>query len=319
MRKWILLLVFSSSSLLAEEKVPGFPPEAPYTPWFTGPLLAPTGTILTRGHFSIQPYFYANVVTGLYRSHWNSKSTPNFYNETLQIQAIVGLTDFMDITISPEVLHNHTQGQSSTRFGDFPIEFDFLLLTENRFRYFPGIKLGIIETFPTGKYQKLNPKKLETDVGGGGSFSTTAEIVFYKVYHLYGHHYLSTIASFEYTYSAPVHVKGENVFNGGPGTRGKVYPGGSEIAFLSFEYSLTRNWVLALDSVYKHTNKDRFKGTPGSNRAAGRPSSELLSFAPAIEYNFNEHLGLIGGVWFSAAGRNTLRFCNGVISFIAQY
>jgi hypothetical protein len=304
-----------TSFLAAEQTEPGFAPQAPFSPWFTGTLLSPIGEALTKGHFSFQPYFFANTATGFYHSHWNPKSTPNVHNETLQLWILVGLTDFMDIIIIPEVLHTHTQGQSSTRFGDLPIELDFQLIKEDQFQYVPGIKLGLIETFPTGKYQKLNPKKLETDVGGLGSFATTAQIVFYKICPIVRHHYLSITASFAYTYFAPVHVKGFNVFGGASNTRGKVFPGNASNAILSFQYSLTQNWVLALDNSYLHVDKDRFRG----RETAGRHSSELISFAPAIEYNFSANLGLIAGVWFSAAGRNTPQFTNGVISFVAQY
>jgi hypothetical protein len=316
MRKLIITLVLGATPFLAaEETEPGFSPDARCSPWFTGTLLSPIGEVLTQGHFSFQTYFYANTITGIYHSHWNPKSVPNVHNETLQLEILVGLTDFMDIMVIPEVLHNHTQGQSSTRFGDLPIEIDFQLIHEDQFEYLPGVKLGVIETFPTGKYQKLNPKKHNTDVSGLGSFATTAEIVFYKICHIACHHYLSITASFGYTYFAPVHIKGFSFFGGASNTRGKVFPGNASSTILSFEYSLTQNWVLALDNSYLHVDKDRFRG----RETAGRHSSELISFAPAIEYNFSAKLGLIAGVWFSAAGRNTFQFTNGIISFIAQY
>ena len=325
MQKSILALVLGATHFLSAAEVESeFAPQDPFFPWFTGSLLAPVGEVIPKGYFVIQPYVYGGAITGFYHSHWNAKSTPNFYNETIQLETIVGLTDFMDILLIPEVVHNHTEGHSSTHFGDFPIELDFQLLKEDEFQYVPGIKLGIIETFPTGKYQKLNPRKQRADISGQGSFATTAQIVFYKICHLVRHHYLSITASYGYTYSAPVHVKGLNFFGGASGTRGKVYPGNLSETILSFEYSLSQNWVLALDNIYLHIDKDRFRARPGREKhhtraTVGRPSSEQISFAPAIEYNFSENLGLIGGVWFSAAGRNAFRFRNGIISFIAQY
>ncbi len=230
----------------------------------------------------------------------------------------------MDIQMIPSVLYFATQGKSSSHFGDLPIILDFQLLSDQKFQWIPGIKLQIGETFPTGKYQKLNPHKLRTDISGLGSFSTSPAIVFYKVYHLYRHHYLSLTASFQYTYYAPVHVKGFNFYGGGFGTRGKVYPGNLSTAIISFEYTLTKNWVLAIDNVYIHEDKNRFRGNPGIAASGipatvSRPSSEQLSFAPAIEYNFNEHFGLIAGVWFTAAGRNNLEFRTGVASFTIAY
>jgi len=38
-----------------------------------------------------------------------------------------------------------------------------------------------------------------------------------------------------------------------------------------------------------------------------RPASRNLTFAPAVEYHFSPSLGLIAGVEFTVAGRNTGR------------
>ncbi len=320
-----LLFATCSFPLTAVEDTALLFPNPKETPWFTGPLRAPSGTVIGQGRYSIQTYLSTDVVTGGYNSHWKTVSSPNLYYNSVLLQARYGVTDFMDIMISPQVYYyNYCQSQSSTGFGDLPLELDFQLIRPDRFEWFPGVKLGIIEIFPTGKYQKLNLKKKLTDLTGEGSFSTTPYLLFYKIYHLSGHHYLSTIACIQYTYAAPVHVKGHNYYRGGKRTRGKVYPGNEVLGILSFEYSFTRNWVFALDNIYEHNDKDRFRGKQGFTKhrtkaKVGYPSSESLSFAPAIEYNFNQKLGIITGVWFTAAGRNTLKFYNGLFSFVAQY
>ena len=79
-----------------------------------------------------------------------------------------------------------------------------------------------------------------------------------------------------------------------------------------------------LDNVYIHANKNRFSGkagfAPSGEPAVIKwPSTEQLSFAPAIEYNFNENCGLIAGSWFSAAGRNSWEFRSGILSFIYSF
>ncbi len=290
----------------------------------TGPLIAPTGTVIPVGHFTIQPYFYFNTFTGNYNAHWNSVSIPNFYASSLQLQVFAGITQWMDVQIFPLVICNATQGQTSVQFADLPLGVDFQLITDTQYRWFPGVKLQLVETFPTGKYQKLNPKKLLTDSSGLGSFNTALTLVFYKVYHLVGKHYLSMTAALGYSVFAPVHVKGFNAYGGGFKTRGTVYPGNTLTGIISFEYSLNQNWVLALDNVYTHGNKTRFSGHRGfvSEDTLARvafPSNEALSFAPALEYNFSIHSGLIAGCWFTAAGRNSPIFRNGIISFLYIY
>jgi len=306
-------------SLMADDVSATQPSTAAFTPWLTGPLIAPTGEVVPVGHYSLQPYLLFNVNTGFYNPHWKSLSTPNFYNVTLQFQVQVGLTQFMDFQIIPSLLYNATQGQSAERFGDLPLILDFQILSAEKYQYMPGIKLGITETFPTGKYQKLNPKKRLTDVSGLGSYSTTFDLVFYKIYPLHAHHFLSMTADVQYTYYAPLHIEALSTYLSSENTHGKIYPGATTSAILSFEYTLTQNWVLALDNVYTHADKDRFRGNPGTSGHVGRPSSEQLSFAPAVEYNFSENLGLIAGSWFSAAGRNAPEFYSEIVSFAISY
>ena len=87
---------------------------------------------------------------------------------------------------------------------------------------------------------------------------------------------------------------------------------------LAFEYTLTQNWALALDVLYVHNNHTRFSGHKGSTygipNSVGGPSSEQFSLAPALEYNWSSNCGVIAGVWFSVAGRNTADFINGVVA-----
>jgi hypothetical protein len=121
-----------------------------------------------------------------------------------------------------------------------------------------------------------------------------------------------------YTYPNAVHVKGINVFGGGKDPRGKVYPGPYLLTILGLEYTLTRNWALALDIEYLHTDHTRFSDTKGATESkknqVGLPSSEQFSLAPAIEYNWSANFGIISGVWFSIAGRNTAAFANGIVA-----
>lgn len=319
-----LLLSLTGYPLLHAAGTPEVPAGS-LSPWLTGSLLAPAGEVVQKGHYSIQSYFQFNTLTGVYDRNWHYTSKPNFFNFTLLTQLIVGVTKWIDFEAILQMQSNSTQGQSSTLFGDLPLSLGFQLLATDKFKWFPGIKLALTETFPTGKYQKLNPHKKDTDVSGAGSFATAADLIFYKVYHLTGLHFLSTTASFGYTYYAPVHVRGFNFYEGGPGCAGKVYPGNSWGVDLSFEFTFDKNWAIALDNVYTSFDKDRFRGSPGitpllsTPGVVGRPSSATLSFAPALEYNFNQHWGVIAGAWFSAIGRNSAVFRNAILSFEYQY
>lgn len=304
--------------LPADQTVAKPHPSSENLPWLTGPLIASTGTAVQGGHYTVQTYAYLYATTGTYNAHWKSASMATLYNATLLLQIQIGLTKFMDFQLLPTGQYSWCRGQSSTEFADLPFLLDFQLLDTDKYPSVPGIKLQITETFPTGKYDQLSPKKRGTQISGMGSYSTAPAIVLYKVVHFGGVHYMSITGNIEYAYFAPVDVRGLNFYGGGKGTRGRVYPGSQTTAIVSFEYTLTKNWVLALDNVYIHTDKDRFRGKRGAARV-GRSSSEQISFAPAIEYNFNTNWGIIAGSWFTAAGRNTPKFYSGIFSFSYSY
>ncbi len=294
-------------------------------PWLTGPLIAPTATVVPKGQEQIQYYLYMTTNTGDYNNHWQSHSQPNLLSVNPQIICIFGLTEWMDIQITPQALYNFSQGKSSLHLGDTPIGFDFQLYpADNTSSWAPGVKFTLREIFPTGNYQHLHPSKKGTDLSGAGSFGTNGGLIFYKVYHLKNLHYLSTQLTLCGTVFAPVHVKGFNNYGGGYHTHGKIHPGVFTMAIFSFEYTFNQNWVFALDSVYVHTNRNHFSGAPGVTStgvpaSVGNPSSEQISFAPALEYNFSEEFGIIAGAWVTAWGRNSTQFRSGVINFNFNY
>ena len=334
---WLLIASILLSSLstadegAASEKpaiqpyAPPAPPAPPPSPWLTGPLIAPIGAIVPFGQFEIESYVYCTTNVGAYNQNWNAVSAShNFFSLNPQFLCFFGLTSWMDINITPQFFYNTTNHQNSTQFGDLPIALDFQLLDPAATPYFPGIKFTIRETFPTGPYEHLNPDKLLTDQTGAGTFATAFNLVFYQVYHLGGHNFLSTTYSAAYTVTTPVHVHGFNTYGGGYGTNGTVLPGQSFQGIISFELALTQNWVLAIDNVYTHTNSSNFFGTvgkttSGSAATVGVHSSEQISFAPAIEYNFSSTLGLEAGCWFTAWGRTSTEFRSGVIAFDYTY
>ena len=308
MKMWFLIL--SVSCFLCGDN-------AAQTPWLTGPLIAPFGAIVPYGNFDIEPYVYSTTETGAYNSHWKANSTSNFFSLNTQVLCFFGLTPWMDINIVPQFFYNTTSNQNSVRFGDLAVALDFQALDPAATPYFPGIKFTVRETFPTGTFERLNPNKLLTDQTGAGAFATTFNLVLYEIYELKKSHFLSMTLSAAYTVNPPVYVHGLNTYGGGGGTKGYVMPGNNLQALASFELTLTQNWVLALDNVYSHTDRSKFCGT--TSAPVSVRSSEQITFAPAIEYNFSSHMGLIVGCWFTAWGRNTPVFRSGVIAFDYLY
>jgi hypothetical protein len=177
----------------------------------------------------------------------------------------------------------------------------------------PAVKLRLGVNVPLGKYQKLSPDKQGTDLGGSGNWLPSVGLVFGRLLHFTGIHFLSLRYLIAYGVPLPLGVKGINSYGGAVHTKGTVYPGNVFLNLVGMEFSLTQRWVLACDFQYQHNNKNRFSGHSGG-KAPLAPSSEQASIAPALEYNWSNNVGVIGGTWFTLAGRNATKFMQWVIA-----
>lgn len=309
-------------------------------PWFTGPLLSPSAHVVTAGHINIQPYLFATTTFGIYNSHWNRSDTPDFVSINSITPIQIGLTEWMDIQIVPSMYWQYSEGASAIMQGDLPVILDFQLLKDSQDNYFPAIKLSIREIIPTGNYQRLNPNKMGADATGSGSWTTSVGLSFSRLFHIYKTHFLSARFNMNVVYFAPTFVHDFNVYGGGQGARGWIYPGLNYTALFGFEYNFSKHWALALDILSTWENRTKFSGNGGfipTNNAVthdtgifpgladalsatiGLPSSASISLAPAIEYMFNSSLGFITGAWFSIAGRNSGQFASGIFSLNYYY
>lgn len=281
-------------------------------PWLTGPLLCPSGHLIPMGHVNFEPYFYWTKYSGFYDSKWNFQSTPHYFSDTLQLTLQIGVLPNTEFDVNPQFYYNRCKGQSDYRIGDLPITLAFQLFDGATNRTIPSLKLRFDANIPIGKYEHLNPKKLLTDSAGSGSWSPAVGLVSSQLFQ-FGTHFLAMRYFVEYGLTAATHVGGLSVYGGDAETRGTVYPGCSITAIVGTEYTLSQSWVLACDFQYVHQNKTRFSGH-SPKVSVTSPSSENFSIAPAIEYNFNESIGLIGGAWVSFAGRNSSQYLNWVLA-----
>ena len=309
MRHLGLLLCFSTSCLFSEYL--NIKPTQS-GPWFTGPLITPSAYTIPLGHYNFEPYLFVNNAFGLYNNHWNVKKfKETVSNINLQFWAQMGVASFMDFTLVPSFFYNYVGDESSWRFGDMFAQVTFQLTTQTGLKGFAS-KFAIGEIFPLGEYQHLEKGKLLTDSSGGGSFGTSFGFVFSKRWHTYSFHYFAARMSTSAILHSQVKVHGLNSYGGGHGTSGRVFPGTSFPLLFGFEYNLTQNWALALDVISTYISQTKFKGV--STKSVGWGPSYTLSFAPAIEYNFSANIGLVGGVWLTAIGRNSPQHINYVMA-----
>lgn len=325
MKKWLVLLI--PSFLLGFEGY--LPSETPIKPWFTGPILSGSGNITEFGHWNVQPYFSSIARTGFYQNNWKSESIQTLWNLQFRLPVWVGFAPRCDLKISPIWNWNKRKGQTQWTLSDWIAQVSVQILRDElpSKTWLPSAKISIRQTFPLGKYQNLDPRKLGTDSNGLGSWTTALSLNTSKLFHLSGRHYLNLYLDFLYAIPTSVHVKSFNAYGGGYGTRGKIDPAHSFQLFFAFEYSFTQNWAIACDFLGTWNSSIRFSGDPGiapmsdqNIDPSGLPATLdrlaaiQYSLAPAIEYNWTDDLGLIVGAWFTVAGKNISSFSSGVIA-----
>lgn len=275
-------------------------------PWLTGPLITPSARVVAKGHVNLEPYLLWTETNAIYDSNWHPHSIPKFYQISPQLVAKIGVAERLNLSVVLQSVHNYSRGASDSGFGDLPIGLEIQLIKPED-SDFP-LKLSIQELLPTGRYQKLKRCKHGTDITGFGSYTTSIGLTVSNLQHFCGDHYLQTRLNLVFGVPAPVHVEGINVYGGDPTTHGRVFPGVFGILNFGAEYTLTKNWALALDLVGQIYDDDRFKGH--TIVPVGPPTFVQFIAAPAIEYNFNEDTGIIVGSIFTFAGKNAGRFVN---------
>ena len=287
-----------------------------FNPWYTGPLITPSASMMPLGQGNIQPYLFFGGAYARFNKDRRSISLPhNVYSMQVTSGVFMGITKSVDLIITPSATVNWQkdlagENHSGGGFNDITASLGFLITPETL--YVPAMKFSIIETFPTGKYKKLSLNGQGLNSTGGGTYQTQFGFAISKVIWWMYRHPMNLRAFVGYTLETTVHVDDFNTYGGALRTHGKVRPGKTFTSDLGIEWSFTERWVAALDVVYVAQNKTRFHGTTVAPVGGGY--NDNLSLAPAIEYNWNENLGILWGVQFSVYGRNSLNFAKGQFS-----
>lgn len=290
-----------------------------FNPWYAGPLVTPSASMMPPGMANIQPYVFINANYASFNEDRHSIALPH---NSYQLQVIapmqIGVTSTTDIAITPSALANWQNHHSGGGFGDLNVTYGFKIFGETL--YIPKFKFTVAETFPTGRYKNLSSTGLNGS--GAGSYQTAFGFATGKVIWWTYPYPMNTRLFISYKIGTVVNVSGFNSYGGGFGTKGRVRPGNTITADFGYELSFSQRWVFAIDVVYTAQNKTKFHGTPGVT-ATGAPATvgsgynDNLSLAPALEYNFSDVLSILWGVQFSVYGRNSANFINGQLS--AEY
>jgi hypothetical protein len=294
-------------------------------PWFTGPLLAPAGHTVPKGHTNFEIYGLNVNTDGHYNQLNHIIKDPLF--QTFIINPILthGFTDWLDVQLVLPYAFNSTLGRNTNRLSDLSTAFGIQLMEQKKEPWKPTLRLLIQETYPTGRFERLNPASFGTDATGLGAYQTQIGLNFQHLANVFDTHYLRTRLILSRIYSSDVHVHGFSSYGGTATTDGKIATGASDAIDLAFEYTLTQNWVAVMEGYYSRGQETRFDGILSvidiGNPAEliGRDKFSVTGLAPAIEYNFNANIGLIGGVWFPVQGTNTSHFITYTLALNAYW
>jgi hypothetical protein len=277
--------------------------------WWTGPILAASASTLPQGHFLIEPYLYDSVSYARYDADGDRHDTSDTEFFGSQTYLLYGLFDRVSVGLIPRFgFRDVASGRDSSgvRVGDLSLQGQYRLTQYDG--NVPTTSLVMQVTLPTGKHDRLGEHT--SDAMGGGAYSTM--LGFYSQYFFWmpNGRILRTRFNVQETFFDNAAVADVSVYGTKQGFRGHAKPGNSFLAILAGEYSLTQNWVLAMDVQYQHDSRASLAGTMPGNvqpRSVRQSfsSSSAVSLAPAVEYNFNGNVGIIVGAIWTAAGRNT--------------
>jgi len=306
MKKYFLSFLLITSLLYSREPERE-KSEYTYEPILAGTLLAFFPNNISPGDCLLEPYFFVGNTNGVYNSEWKTEHTIKNFESQLLLLVETGITPWLDIALTMNENYTSSHGRKSWNYGDTRLSLGFQITKNKSNSVVPDFRLLLLESFPTGNYQHLNPKKTLSDVTGSGAYETWLIAIVTKIIYFTPRQPLSINLNLGCNAPTTVHVKGFNLYGGGPIANGSVKPGQQFLGNLGLEYSLTINWILGLDIHYTHQNKSH-----SAHPDLGLPSSEEYSLAPCIEYNPTTHFGIEAGAWFSIAGRNAFSFATSV-------
>jgi hypothetical protein len=311
---WACLLIVASGATLAQESQ-----ESRADAWWTGPMLAASAASLPQGHWLVEPYAFDIISDGHFDSDGHRHAGPYEHDLGSLTYVLYGATDRLTLGMIPRFLYEEPAGAPNTSgigVGDLTLQAGYGLTQFQDGRRIPTISVVVQETLPTGRYDRLSRA---SDGIGAGAYSSALALYSQDYFWMPNGRILRTRLDLTYAISSSVSVHDLSVYGTTNGFSGHASPGDSFSADASAEYSVTRNWVLALDVVYQHNDSTQVSGSQAplgvlatqagplvpTPYASASGASWSLGFAPAIEYNFSSRIGVLLGVRIIHIGSNT--------------
>lgn len=276
--------------------------------WWTGPIIAAGAGTLPQGHALVEPYVYDVIRRERFDRDGDRQAADDVHTFGSLTYILYGVTDRFTVGAIPVFgFSDVSNGRDSSgiQMADLTLQGQFRLSQFDEKRRVPTISIVLQETLPTGKYDELGDRP--ADGFGAGAYTTTLGVFSQYYFWMPNGRILRTRLNFSYAFSGDVDIKDVSVYGTDEGFRGEARPGDVFTVNSSWEYSITRNWVAALDFIYQHDESTRVAGSDANGALVRFESGPAWRFgvAPAVEYNWTSRIGLIAGVRWFAAGENT--------------
>lgn len=276
---------------------------------FTGPLVTPAVNTLPAGMVNIEPYLIHTNTRGIYDNGGGRReSKPTVRQWQVAVPIAYGLTD----TNTVQVVLNASRTSGRGQHTDGPRVGDTTIRVQQRLRGpeadGTGLVLGLAlaQRLPTGKYHQLDTNPLNGT--GNGAMRTTLALGAQQLFWLGDGHAIRWRGQLAWSPSpGRIRVRGSSVYGTESGFRGYARLGQAWNATIAAEYVLNPRWGLVGEAIWNRASAIDLAGaaTDASRVARRLAPSQEFSLAPAVEYHFTPNMGLIAGVQFTVAGRNT--------------
>jgi hypothetical protein len=277
--------------------------------WWTGPMLANTPATAPRGHSLIETYVYDATTQGVYTATGARRSAPHANSYGTLTYLIYDISDKTGFGLIPTAGYNTATDEPSSAgpgFGDLTMLLQRRLTTFQACRWLPIISVAVEETLPTGRYDRLGNRP--NNGFGTGAYTTNPELLSQMYFWLPNHRIIRTRLNISDAFSRNVNAQDASVYGTSAGFRGTARPGSSFAVDNSWEYSVTRSWVLATDITYRSIGNTRVSGSyiqEPSRVTLNSGRSDAWGLAPAVEYSWKPYLGVLLGVRLFSAARNS--------------
>lgn len=258
--------------------------------WWTGPIVTNTAATLPPGRGYIEPYLFDVRSKG--RSTLSSLTFIQY-----------GVAERLTLGVIPTAGYTRVKdglNSSDVGLGDVTLAATYRLSNYRPGHWMPTTALSIQQSLPTGKYDRLGDRP--ANGFGSGAHTTTVGFFGQAYFWMPNGRILRSRINIQRGFSGHTKVEDVSVYDTSDGFRGRARPGNSFSVNNSWEYSVSRSWVLAVDFGYRHENRTRVKGADATGPVdMSFKSTDSFLVAPAVEYSWNPRHGVLFGMRYIPA------------------